>query len=110
MTQEEITRELENVIEKYKDKYYHTGEIVVPSMARSCLNAINDIAADRDAWKARAEKAESRADRAIADIRRLRGNPAPCLICEFNDMIRCCHADHCTENNQYFKWHGEEKK
>lgn len=74
--------------------------------------AILDDAADL-IESIRAQLAESRAreQAAVVDLGLIRGNNAPCLICEFNDMIGCCHKNHCFDDNDFFKWRGlrEEK-
>lgn len=55
---------------------------------------------------ARAESAERERDAAIADIERMRKEKIPlCPICDFNDMIRCCHDSHC-DGYQLFRWRG----
>ena len=56
------------------------------------------------------KQAEAELKEAVEDINSLRGNPAPCLICEFDDLIGCCHKNHCNENNEYFKWRGARKE
>ena len=55
---------------------------------------------------ARAEQDERERDAAIADIERMRKEKIPlCPICDFNDMIRCCHDSHC-DGYQLFRWRG----
>ena len=55
---------------------------------------------------ARAESAERERDAAIADIERIRKEKIPlCPICDFNDMIRCCHDSHC-DGYQLFRRRG----
>jgi hypothetical protein len=39
----DIVRELNNVIEKYKDKTFYTGELNFVEMAKSCKIAIQDL-------------------------------------------------------------------
>ena len=59
---------------------------------------------------ARAESAERERDAAIADIERMRKEKIPlCPICDFNDMIRCCHDSHC-DGYQLFRWRGAGKE
>ena len=59
---------------------------------------------------ARAESAERERDAAIADIERMRKEKIPlCPICDFNDMIRCCHDSHCN-GYQLFRWRGLPKE
>lgn len=70
------------------------------------LEAMEERAVKSAYWQERAEKAEAELKEAVEDINSLRGNPAPCLICEFDDLIGCCHKNHCNENNEYFKWRG----
>lgn len=120
MTQEEIIQE--EAIQKIKGRIvyhadetkhrYEIGKGVMDCLASDILIdlGISELIADRDAWKARSEKAEAELKEAVEDINSLRGNPAPCRICEFDDLIGCCHKNHCKENNEFFKWRGSEKK
>ena len=57
------------------------------------------------ALTARAEQAEKERDAAIRDIGRLRTKKIElCSICEFEDLIACCHK-HCA-GYRLFKWRG----
>ncbi|NLE27553.1 MAG: hypothetical protein GX625_19900 [Clostridiaceae bacterium] len=77
------------------------------------LAAYEDIGSPEEIASLRAQLAESRAreQAAVEDLGLIRGNNAPCLICEFNDMIGCCHRNHCFADNKFFHWRGfrEEK-
>ena len=54
----------------------------------------------------RAESAERERDALINSIERLRTKKIElCSICEFEDLIACCHKDHC-EGYQLFKRRG----
>ena len=56
---------------------------------------------------ARAESAERERDALISSIERLRTKKIElCSICEFEDLIACCHKDHC-EGYQLFKRRGQ---
>jgi hypothetical protein len=58
------------------------------------------------ALTARAEKAERERDALISSIERLRTKKIVlCSICEFEDLIGCCHKNHC-EGYQLFKRRG----
>ena len=48
-------------------------------------------------------------DKAVEDIRTIRGKSSVCHICKFVDLIGCCHKKHCFEANEYFKWRGLEE-
>ena len=55
---------------------------------------------------ARAERAERERDALISSIERLRTKKIElCSICEFEDLIACCHKNHC-EGYQLFKRRG----
>jgi hypothetical protein len=75
---------------------------------------VEDIAADRlesqeqtiAALTARAEQSERERDALISSIERLRTKKIVlCSICEFEDLIACCHKNHC-EGYQLFKRRG----
>ena len=54
----------------------------------------------------RAECAEKERDALINSIERLRTKKIElCSICEFEDLIACCHKDHC-DGYRLFKWRG----
>jgi hypothetical protein len=58
------------------------------------------------ALTARAEKAEREWDALMSSIERLRTKKIElCSICEFEDLIACCHKNHC-EGYQLFKRRG----
>lgn len=55
---------------------------------------------------ARAEQTERERDTLISSIERLRTKKIElCSICEFEDLIACCHKNHC-EGYQLFKRRG----
>lgn len=54
------------------------------------------------------KKLTAERDKAAKDLKSLKGRINLCSICEFNDMLGCCHIKHCGQSNKYFKWRGLE--
>lgn len=85
--------------------------------ARDCKRTIDKYAADRlesqqrDLLQLTAERdaEKARADAAVKDIERIAGTHSICHLCDFVDMIGCCHKNHCDGLN-LFRLRGEKGK
>jgi len=94
-------RELSGIsgeLEQYKK--WHDESIA------TATNNIVELEHQIAALTARAEQAEKERDTLISSIERLRTKKIElCSICEFEDLIACCHKNHC-EGYQLFKRRG----
>ena len=84
----------------YEDTGLTPEEII--QLKQAYNNAVK-LALDTDDELTAVEKER---DAAVRDLMRLNEKKAPCSICAFEDALRCCHADHCNNDYNHFKWRG----
>ena len=106
---ERLTKQNKELVETVLRKIGVSYSKIVEGRVTFC-GLTMDEAVDRimqfPSLTARAEQDERERDAAIADIERMRKEKIPlCPICDFNDMIRCCHDSHC-DGYQLFRWRG----
>ena len=88
---------------------YPVGNVILCDHEQMNENAADRLESQEQtiaALTARAEQAEKERDALISSIERLRTKKIElCSICEFEDLIACCHKNHC-DGYQLFKWRG----
>lgn len=84
---------------------YATGPRGTRKVAFAAWN--RRVYASRDA---EVEALRAELDAEITDLNSLTGKTWPCHICEFEDMIRCCHYVQCGASNLRFKWRAVMKE
>jgi hypothetical protein len=112
----EIVKEITNqstthdIIVVLKMIVQYLESFTMDKMSRDVMSAAADRLESQEqtiaALTARAEQAERERDALISSIERLRTKKIVlCSICEFEDLIACCHKNHC-EGYQLFKRRG----
>jgi hypothetical protein len=108
----DIKCELRNAIEKYKNKTVCTGEIRIDSMAWDCLQKIEEmesevhrLTAELKIQTERADRAEKRAEAAIADLKAVHS----CRVCKHG--VNGQESDNCSKRvnmDTCFEWRDVE--